>query len=89
MRRNLCIAVALAALAGCSKPTLHDALAQCEVQARREIGPVQDNDPTIADCMDGKGYEIRSAECATIESPARVEGCYRPKTGGTPLTRRP
>jgi hypothetical protein len=74
---------------GCSKPSLKDALAQCEVEARREIGPVQDNDPTIADCMDGKGYEIRSAECASMESPARVEGCYRLRVGGKALTRHP
>jgi len=89
MRRTLLMMAAATVLAGCSKPSLHDALAQCEVQARREIGPVQDNDPTIADCMDGKGFEIRAAECATIESPARLESCYRPKTGGKPLTRRP
>jgi len=89
MGRAFLVVAAVAALAGCSKPSLKEALAQCVVQARREIGPVQDNDPTIADCMDGKGYEIRSAECSTIESPARVEGCYRPRTGGKPLTRRP
>ena len=80
MRKALFIAVSLAAMAGCAKPPLKAALAQCEAQARREIGPVQDNDPTIADCMDGKGYEIRAAECSRVQSPARIEGCYRPKS---------
>jgi len=82
MGKAVLVMAAMAVLAGCSKPSLHDALAQCEAQARREVGPVQDNDPTIADCMDGKGYEIRAVECATIETPARLEGCYRPKAGG-------
>lgn len=78
MCKAVLIAVMLASLAGCSKPSLKDALAACEVQARREVGPVQDNDPTIADCMDGQGYSIRP-ECSTVESPARLERCYRPR----------
>jgi hypothetical protein len=71
---------AMTACAGCSRPSLKAALAQCTVEARRTIGPVQDNDPYIADCMDGRGYEIRAGECSVMESPARVEGCYRPKS---------
>ena len=79
MSKSLLLMTVLAVCTGCSRPSLRESLAQCVVEARREIGPVQDNDPTIAECMDGRGYEIRAGDCSTIESPARVEGCYRPK----------
>jgi hypothetical protein len=80
--RTVVLAGLAAACAGCSRPPLKAALADCRVEARRHVGLVQDPDPWIADCMDGKGYEIRAAECSTIESPAQLEGCYRSKDGG-------
>ncbi len=42
------------------------------------MGPVQDADPYVADCMDGRGYRIADA-CSTVESPAQLERCYQAK----------
>ena len=80
MLRALVVIVLVVGCAGCSRPPLKPALAACKVEAQRHVGPMQDADPWIADCMDGKGYEIRAAECSTIESPAQLESCYRLKT---------